>query len=113
MLLQIVQSSKGIRGDFLNDWNSGRIFTFVLRQNASSHFPSCISIIIRYGRAIEGARPEIRVITINAGVRRSENRTLVACGGVVKKFSECSTLSSIPGVVLAVLMFALRNVSAV
>jgi hypothetical protein len=68
---------------------------------------------LKYGRAIEGAKPEIRVITINAGVRRRENRTPLACGGVAKKFIECSILSSIPGVVLAVFLLALLNVSAV
>jgi hypothetical protein len=33
---------------------------------------------LKYGRAIEGARPEIIVIAINAGVNRRENRTPLA-----------------------------------
>jgi hypothetical protein len=58
---------------------------------------------LKYGRAIEGARPEIMVITINPGVSRSENRTPDARWGVAKKFNERSTNLSIPGLVLAVL----------
>jgi hypothetical protein len=54
---------------------------------------------LKYGRAIEGAKPEIKVTTINPGISVRENRTPVACLGVARKFNECSTNRSIPGFV--------------
>jgi hypothetical protein len=50
---------------------------------------------LKYGRAIEGTRPEIRVIAIKPGVSRSENMTAFACCGVAKKFNDRSTVPSI------------------
>ena len=56
---------------------------------------------LKYGSAIEGTRPEIKVIAINPGVSRSENRTALARCGVAKKFNERSTT---PRIVCLVVM---------
>ena len=50
---------------------------------------------LKYGRAIEGTRPESTVIAIKPGVNRSENKTAFARCGVAKKFNERSITPSI------------------